>query len=157
MQEIERKFLVTSNQFKEEAYQTFSIKQGYLNSHPERATRVRIKENKAFITVKGKSSANGLTRFEWEKQIEVNDAKELLKLCEPGKIEKNRFLIKSENHTFEVDEFYGENEGLTIAEVELENENEEVIFPDWLGKEVTGDKKYYNSALINNPYKNWKK
>ncbi|WP_121666212.1 CYTH domain-containing protein [Mesonia aquimarina] len=157
MKEIERKFLVETNQYKKDAYQSYSIKQGYLNSHPERTTRIRITENKAFITVKGKSSANGLTRFEWEKQIDVNDAKKLLELCEPGKIEKTRYLVKSENHTFEVDEFYGENEGLTVAEVELKNENENVIFPDWIGKEVTGEKKYYNSALISNPYKNWMK
>jgi len=157
MQEIERKFLVTSEKYKKEAFQKITIQQAYLNSHSERTTRIRIKNNEAFITVKGKSSANGLTRFEWEKQIDVNDAKKLLELCEPGKIEKTRYLVKSENHTFEVDEFYGENEGLTVAEVELKNENENVIFPDWIGKEVTSEKKYYNSSLISNPYKNWMK
>ncbi|MDR6299676.1 CYTH domain-containing protein [Mesonia maritima] len=155
MQEIERKFLVTSEKYKKEAFQQINIQQAYLNSHPERTTRIRIKNNEALITVKGKSSANGLTRFEWEKQIEVNDAKELLKLCEPGKIEKTRFLVKSGKHVFEVDEFYAENEGLTIAEVELKNENENVILPDWIGEEVTREKKYYNSSLINHPYKNW--
>ena len=156
MVEIERKFLVKNEEFKKEAYQSFHIKQGYLNAHPERTTRVRIKENKAFITVKGKSSENGLSRFEWEKEIEVEDAEALLKLCEPGKIEKTRYLIKSGKHTFEVDEFYGDNEGLIIAEVEMNSENEKVELPHWLATEVTGEQKYYNSALTQQPYTTWK-
>jgi len=155
MQEIERKFLIESNQYKTEAYQSFSIQQGYLNSHPERTTRIRIKDDVAFITVKGKSSEDGLTRFEWEKEIAVEEAQALLNLCEPGKIEKTRFLVKSGNHIFEVDEFYGDNKGLSVAEVELETTDEKVLFPAWLGKEVTGENKYYNSALINQPFKNW--
>ena len=100
MLEIERKFLVKNEDFKKEAYQSFHIKQGYLNSHPERTTRIRIKENKAFMTVKGKSSESGLSRFEWEKEIDLKDAEALLQLCEPGKIEKTRFLVKSGNHIF---------------------------------------------------------
>jgi CYTH domain-containing protein len=156
MLEIERKFLVKNDAFKTEAFQSYSIQQGYLNSHPERTTRIRLINDSAFITVKGKSSEDGLTRFEWEKEIDAKEAKALLDLCEPGKIEKTRFLVKSGLHTFEVDEFYGDNLGLTIAEVELNNETEKVLLPDWLGQEVTGDKKYYNSALTNQPYKLWK-
>lgn len=155
MLEIERKFLVKNEDFKKEAYQSFHIKQGYLNSHPERTTRIRIKENKAFMTVKGKSSESGLSRFEWEKEIDLKDAEALLQLCEPGKIEKTRFLIKSGNHIFEVDEFYGENEGLIVAEVEMNSESDQVLLPDWLANEVTGEQKYYNSALTQKPYKTW--
>lgn len=155
MLEIERKFLVKNEDFKKEAYQSFHIKQGYLNSHPERTTRIRIKENKAFMTVKGKSSESGLSRFEWEKEIDLKDAEALLQLCEPGKIEKTRFLVKSGNHIFEVDEFYGENEGLIVAEVEMNSESDQVLLPDWLANEVTGEQKYYNSALTQKPYKTW--
>ncbi|MBW2960228.1 CYTH domain-containing protein [Mesonia aestuariivivens] len=157
MLEIERKFLVQNQDFKIEAFQSFEIKQGYLNSHPERTTRIRIKELEAFITVKGKSSENGLSRFEWEKEINLKDAEALLKLCESGKIEKTRYLIKSGNHTFEVDEFYGQNQGLIVAEVEMKSEEDEVILPKWLGKEVTGEQKYYNSALTQHPYCSWEK
>jgi len=156
MQEIERKFLLKNDAFKTEAYDSFSIKQAYLNSHKERTTRIRITGEEAFITVKGKSSKSGLSRFEWEKNIPVAEAEELLQLCEPGKIEKRRFLVKVDQHAFEVDEFYEENEGLSIAEVELASETEQVTLPDWLGEEVTGDKKYYNSYLVQNPFKNWK-
>ncbi len=155
MLEIERKFLVKNEDFKKEAYQSFHIKQGYLNSHPERTTRIRIKENKAFMTVKGKSSESGLSRFEWEKEIDLKDAEALLQLCEPGKIEKTRFLVKSGNHIFEVDEFYGENEGLIVAEVEMNSESDQVLLPDWLANEVTGEQKYYNSALTQKPFKTW--
>lgn len=155
MLEIERKFLVKNEDFKKEAYQSFHIKQGYLNSHPERTTRIRIKENKAFMTVKGKSSESGLSRFEWEKDIDLKDAEALLQLCEPGKIEKTRFLVKSGNHIFEVDEFYGENEGLIVAEVEMNSESDQVLLPDWLANEVTGEQKYYNSALTQKPFKTW--
>jgi len=156
MVEIERKFLVLNDSYKAEAFQSYSIKQGYLNSHPERTTRIRIIGETAFITVKGKSSEDGLIRFEWEKEIAVEDAQALLPLCEPGKIEKKRFLVKSGNHTLEVDEFYAENLGLTIAEVELNHPAENILLPDWLDKEVTGNKKYYNSALIKQPFTLWK-
>lgn len=155
MIEIERKFLVRTNDYKREAFQKNKISQGYLNSHPERTIRIRIKAEEAFITVKGKSSANGLSRFEWEKKIAVEEAEELLKLCEPGVIEKTRHLVKAENHTYEIDEFYGENEGLVIAEIELEFEDSEYLKPGWLGEEVTGDTRYYNSYLSKNPYKCW--
>ncbi|WP_233357618.1 CYTH domain-containing protein [Haloflavibacter putidus] len=155
MQEIERKYLVKSNVYKELAHTSFSIIQAYLNSHPERTTRIRTKGEQAFITVKGKSSADGASRFEWEKEIELSEAKELLKLCEKGKIEKTRFLVKNGNHTIEVDEFYGNNKGLTLAEIELNSADESINVPDWLGKEVTGKPEYYNSAIAKNPYKNW--
>lgn len=155
MQEIERKFLVTSEAFKNEAYKRTRIVQGFLNTHPERTVRVRIQGNDGFLTVKGKTNKSGLSRFEWEKQISLSDAEELLHLCEPGIIEKMRYEISSDNHTFEVDEFTGENEGLIIAEIELNYETELFSKPMWLGQEVTGDVKYYNSNLSKHPFKNW--
>lgn len=156
MQEIERKFLVKNFSFKEKAYASYAIIQAYLNSHPERTTRIRTKADKAFITIKGKSSKDGKSRFEWEKEIPLNEAKELLDLCEPGKIEKTRFLVKQDEHIIEVDEFCGANQGLLVAEIELNSPDEEVDLPDWLGIEVTGENAYYNSALAKDPYKNWK-
>lgn len=153
MVEIERKFLVTSAAYKKEAFSQNRIKQGYLSSVPERTVRIRLKGNKAYITIKGVSNATGMSRFEWEKQIPVNEAENLLLLCEKGIIDKTRFEVKIGIHTYEVDEFYGENEGLVIAELELQSENETFEKPSWLGKEVTNDKRYYNSYLSNNPYK----
>lgn len=155
-QEIERKFLVNCDCFKNEAFKATRITQGYLCSIPERTVRVRVKGDKGFITIKGKNSDNGMSRFEWEKEIPFADANELLKLCEPGVIDKKRYLVKAGEHTFEVDEFYGDNNGLTIAEVELGSEDEVFAKPKWLGKEVTGDAIYYNSELARNPYKNWR-
>ena len=155
MIEIERKFLITSNAFKTEAFSQNKIAQGYLSSVPERTVRVRIKGDKGFITVKGISSDSGMSRFEWEKEIPVDEAENLLKLCEKGIIDKIRFNVKIGNHTFEVDEFHGENEGLIIAEIELNSENEIFERPNWLGEEVTNDKRYYNSYLSNRPFKNW--
>jgi len=153
-QEIERKFLVKGD-FKASSKKETRIIQGYLSSVPERTVRVRIKGDKGFITIKGIGNASGASRYEWEKEIPVSEVKELLELCEPGVIDKTRFLVDSDKHTFEVDEFYGDNEGLTVAEVELSNENEEFLKPEWLGEEVTGDAKYFNSMLMKNPYKNW--
>lgn len=153
-QEIERKFLV-KGEFKPLASKATRITQGYLSSVPERTVRVRIKGDKGFITIKGIGNNSGASRFEWEKEIPVNEVNDLLKICEPGVIDKTRFLVKVGQHTFEVDEFYGDNEGLTVAEVELGSESEEFIKPEWLGDEVTGDAKYYNSMLMKNPYKNW--
>ncbi len=155
MLEIERKFLILSEAYKSEAYKQTRIVQGFLNTHKERTVRVRIKGEKAFITVKGISNPEGTTRMEWEKEIPKEDAVILLAICEPNLIEKIRYEIKSSNHIFEVDEFFGENEGLVIAEIELSSENEEFIIPDWLGKEVTGDVRYYNSQLSKLPYRNW--
>jgi len=157
MQEIERKFLVKSDDYKGQASKKTLFIQAYLNTHPERTIRIRISGDMAFMTIKGKSSENGLSRFEWEKEIAVSDAKELLELCEPGEIQKNRYLVQMENHTYEVDEFLEDNEGLVLAEVELETEEESFEKPEWLGVEVTGNLAYYNSNLIANPYKNWKK
>ncbi len=154
-QEIERKFLVKNDDYKKFAKKSTRITQGYLSSVPERTVRVRIKGEKGFITIKGIGNASGASRYEWEKEIPVEEVKELLELCEPGIIDKTRFLVDAGNHTFEVDEFYGDNEGLTVAEVELSDENEEFEKPDWLGEEVTGDPKYFNSMLMKNPYKNW--
>jgi adenylate cyclase len=155
MIEIERKFLVISEQFKTEAFKSSEIKQGYLNSHPERTTRIRVLDEKAFITIKGKSSDSGLSRFEWEKEIPLNEALELIKLCEPGVIEKTRYFVRAGEFTFEIDEFFGDNTGLVMAEIELRSEKDNFIKPDWLGKEVTGDKRYYNSQLSKTPFKNW--
>jgi len=129
--------------------------QGYLNSKPERTVRVRIKGEKGFLTIKGKSNDSGMSRFEWEKEIPVSEAELLLKLCEPGTIEKLRYEVSFKNHLFEVDEFLGDNEGLLLAEVELTSEEEEFERPSWLGEEVTGNKKYYNSSLSKFPYKEW--
>ena len=152
MEEIERKFLVESTDFIKESTVNNRIVQGYLNSNPERTVRVRIKGNKGFLTIKGKGNENGTTRFEWEKEISLSEAEALLQLCESGIIDKIRYEIPLGKHTFEVDVFSGENQGLIIAEVELTSENEFFEQPNWLGKEVTGDEKYYNSYLSKNPY-----
>ena len=153
--EIERKFLVENDAFKSDSYAHKSIKQGYLNSDKNRTVRIRIADEKAFITIKGKSNTTGTTRFEWEKEIDKLEAESLLLLCEPSIIDKTRYLVKVDNHTFEVDEFYGDNQGLTVAEVELTSEAENFTKPSWLGKEVTGDVKYYNSSISKHPFKDW--
>jgi len=153
-QEIERKFLVKGD-FKQDAHKETRITQGYLSSVPERTVRVRIKGNQGFITIKGIGNASGASRYEWEKEIPVSEVEALLQICEPGVIDKSRYQVKSGNHTFEVDEFYGENQGLVVAEVELKSESDVFEKPEWLGEEVTGDKKYYNSMLMKNPYTKW--
>lgn len=155
MIEIERKFLVTSEAFKKEAFEQNRIKQGYLSSVPERTVRIRVKGDNAYITIKGVSNETGMSRFEWEKEIPVAEAEKLLLLCEKGAIDKTRFEIKIGNHTYEVDEFYGANKGLIIAEIELHSESETFEKPSWLGKEVTNDNRYYNSNLSINPFMNW--
>lgn len=153
--EIERKFLVDGN-FKGAATRSYKIAQGFLSTVPERTVRVRVTDDKGFITVKGISNNSGTTRFEWEKEISVSEATRLLELCEPTIIEKNRYIIPTNNELFfEVDEFLGENGGLIIAEIELPSEDFEFKKPSWLGSEVTGDVKYYNSMLSQKPYKNW--
>lgn len=154
-QEIERKFRVISDAFKAESFNDTKIVQGFLSTVPERTVRIRIKGDKGFITVKGIGNESGTSRYEWEKEISVEDATDLLKISEPGVIDKTRFNVKSGGHTFEVDEFYGENEGLVVAEVELSSEDEDFVKPSWLGEEVTGQVKYYNSMLMKNPFKNW--
>jgi adenylate cyclase len=153
-QEIERKFLVKGD-FKSLAHKETRIIQGYLSSVPERTVRVRIKGDKGFITIKGIGSASGASRYEWEKEIPVEEVRELLKICEPGVIDKTRFLVKSGEHTFEVDEFYGVNQGLVVAEIELDSEEENFDKPSWLGQEVTGDSRYYNAMLMKHPFSEW--
>jgi len=154
--EVERKFLVKGD-YKEFVIKKEEIVQGFLSTVPERTVRVRIKKDKAFLTIKGIGNKKGTTRYEFEKEIDIDDAKDLLKICEKGVIEKIRHIIPIENDLFfEVDEFYGDNEGLILAEIELPTENTKFEKPDWLGEEVTGDKRYYNSVLKKNPYKNWK-
>jgi adenylate cyclase len=155
MLEIERKFLVNSNAFKTEIFTQNRITQGYLSSVPDRTVRVRIKGNKGFLTIKGASNESGISRFEWEKEIPIDEATALLQLCEEGVIDKTRFEVKMGNHIIEIDEFYGENEGLVMAEIELKNETEPFEKPKWLGVEVTNDIRYYNSYLSKNPYKKW--
>ncbi len=153
--EIERKFLVANTDFKVDSYQKVYIKQGFLNSDKERVVRVRIKDDQGFLTIKGKSNKSGTTRFEWEKEISKKEASDLFNLCEKGIIEKYRYLIKSDNHIYEVDEFLGDNKGLIIAEIELSSESESFQKPLWLGNEVTGEEKYYNSNLSKLPFKEW--
>lgn len=155
-QEIERKFLVAGD-YKSEAYASVRITQGYLSRVPERVVRIRIKGDKGFITIKGTTNDTGLSRFEWEKEIPLADAQSLLKLAEPGVIDKTRHLIKNTDgkHIWEVDEFHGDNEGLIMAEIELESESDLFDKPSWLGKEVTGNKRYYNAFLSEKPFKNW--
>lgn len=155
MIEIERKFLVESDDYKKEAYAKSRIVQGFLNTDFERTVRVRINGEKGFLTVKGKSNEKGTTRFEWEKIISIEEAEALLKICEPGLIEKFRYKVKIGKHIFEVDEFLDANEGLVIAEVELESDDEFFEKPDWLGKEVTGLIQYYNSQLSKRSFKDW--
>ena len=157
MIEIERKFLVINDSFKNEFRNKIRITQQYLSSIPERSVRIRVKGNEAYITIKGLGDNSGISRFEWEKEISVSDANDLFTLCEPGVIDKTRYIIKNGQHIFEVDEFYGDNKGLIIAEIELSSEKESFDRPDWLGDEVTGDVKYFNSMLIKNPFSNWKK
>ncbi|MBL4724384.1 MAG: CYTH domain-containing protein [Lutibacter sp.] len=153
--EIERKFLVKGN-FKELAVKNYKIAQGFLSTVPERTVRIRITDDKGFVTVKGLSNDSGTTRFEWEKEISVTEAEHLLELCEPIIIEKVRYIIPANDGLFfEVDEFLGENSGLLIAEIELPSEDFEFQKPAWLGMEVTGEVKYYNSMLSKKPYKNW--
>ena len=157
-QEIERKFLVRGD-YKKEAFEALEITQGYLCAAQGCSVRIRIKGEKGYITIKGNRNATGVSCFEWEKEIYVEEAKSLLELAEPGIVEKTRHLVKNTDgkHTWEVDEFHGDNEGLTVAEIELSDENEPFDKPAWLGEEVTGDPRYYNSMLKRNPYKNWKK
>jgi len=155
MIETERKFLVRNDSYKQEAFTQKRIAQGYLSSVPDRTVRVRTKGDQGFLTIKGKSSESGMSRMEWEKEISVADAEQLLAICEKGAIDKIRHEVKVGNHTYEVDEFFGDNAGLTVAEIELADENEEFVKPEWLGEEVTGTERYYNAYLSRNPYNTW--
>ena len=153
--EIERKFLVKDDSYKSMAYSASRIAQGYICSARGRTVRVRIRDEKGYLTIKGPSDVKGLGRYEWEKEIPASEALELMKLCPTPAIDKRRYLVDFAGHTFEVDEFYGENEGLVVAEVELDSIDEEFEKPPFLGEEVTGDAKYYNSSLTRYPYKCW--
>lgn len=153
--EIERKFLVKSEAYKNQAFSKSRIAQGYLNRDPKRSVRIRIRGNQAFITVKGIANTSGVSRFEWEKEIDLQEGQNLLLLCEQPIIDKYRYEVKSGDHIFEVDEFLGENQGLVVAEVELKSEDELFIKPNWIGEEVTADPKYYNSQLSKVPFTKW--
>ncbi len=154
--EIERKFLVSSDSYKRQAVSHSRIKQGYICSGHGRTVRVRLRDHCAFLTIKGPSLDGGLSRYEFEKEITLDEAEHLFRLCEPGIIDKTRYLVPSGPHTFEVDEFYGDNEGLVMAEVELSAPDEPYEKPDFIGREVTGDRRFYNSHLRQNPFKLWK-
>ena len=157
MVEIERKFLVISDAYKSESIRKSHIVQGFLNSDKERTVRIRLKDDEGFLTVKGLSDDDGLSRFEWETKISKTEAEALLKLCEKGVIDKIRYDVPVGHHTFEVDEFFGNNAGLIIAEIELNDVNEVFQKPNWIGEEVTGNIKYYNSQLSKQPFNTWNK
>lgn len=152
--EIERKFLV-DGEFRHIAESSVRVVQGYLSSVPERTVRVRVYGDRGFITIKGIGSSSGMSRFEWEKEISCEEAMRLLEICEAGVIDKTRHIVRVGDHVYEVDEFHGDNEGLVVAEIELSSEDESFVRPDWLGREVTGDSRYYNSMLSSNPFRNW--
>lgn len=156
-QEIERKFIVKGD-FKQLVSSSTHIMQGYICSEHGRTVRVRLRDEKAYLTIKGPSDKKGMSRYEFEREIPVADAHEMFKLCPGGIIDKRRYLVPSPDglHTFEVDEFYGDNEGLLMAEVELHSEDEPYAKLPFIGKEVTGDVRFYNTELMRNPYKNWK-
>lgn len=154
--EIERKFLVRGDDYKRQAYGSSRICQGYICSGHGRTVRVRIRGDRGYLTIKGPSNKDGISRYEFEKEITLDEAGHLMALCEPGRIDKTRYLVKSGEHTFEVDEFYGENEGLVIAEVELQSEDEPFVKPDFIGREVTGDRRYYNAHLTKHPFCEWR-
>lgn len=153
-QEIERKFLV-DGEYKSKAYASSRIVQGYICSARGRTVRIRIRDDKGYLTIKGPADASGISRYEWEKEIPLDEARDLMKICEPGAIDKTRYLVRSGRHVFEVDEFYGENEGLIIAEVELSSPDEPFEKPDFIGQEVTGDACYYNAQLMRHPFCRW--
>lgn len=153
--EIERKFLVVDDSYKEQAFACDRIVQGYLCRQNGNSVRVRIRGEQGFLTIKGPSFDAGLSRYEWEKEIPVTEAKELLSLCGSAKIDKCRYLVRCGKHTYEVDEFYGDNAGLVVAEIELGSKEELFERPGFLGREVTGEARYYNSHLTRFPYKDW--
>lgn len=152
--EIERKYLVCG-EFKSSAYAATQVAQGYLCSDAARCVRIRIRDDKGYLTIKGVSDDTGLSRYEWEREIPVGEARELMNLCEPGRIEKTRYLVAHGRHTIEIDEFHGENEGLVLAEVELADEAEAFSPPAFLSEEVTGDIRFYNAYLSKHPYSTW--
>ena len=153
--EIERKFLIASNDYKQNISSKHDIIQGYLSTKPSRTVRIRVGGGKGYLTIKGGTSKNGLCRLEWEKELPLEEADELMALCLPNKIEKTRCKVNYKGWIFEVDIFKGINEGLKIAEIELDSEADIFEKPKWLGEEVTGIKKYYNSQLCQNPFTKW--
>ena len=155
--EIERKYLVLDSSYKHEAYSSSHIRQGYICSERGRSVRIRIRDEHAYLTIKGPSLDGGLSRYEFEQQIPFDDAQKLMSLCEPGIIDKTRWLVRSGNHIFEVDEFHADNDGLVVAEVELNDPTEAPLLPHFIGQEVTGDRRYYNSQLRRHPYTQWDK
>ena len=156
MIEIERKFLVKSTDFKKKPIQIINIKQAYFNDDVKKSVRVRICDKEAFITIKGPSLQNGISRYEWEKKINLNEGIKLLKLCNTNLVEKRRYIINYKNSVFEVDEFLGKNLGLVTAEIELDKTDQKFERPNWIGKEVTGIEKYYNLSLVSYPFSKWK-
>lgn len=154
--EIERKFKVVGD-FVPFATNYTHIQQGYIASGNGRTVRVRIRDNKGYLTIKGPGGKDGLKRYEFEKEIPLSDAQDLMLICEPGIIDKHRYLVPNTDgvHTWEVDVFHGDNDGLVMAEIELEGEDDEFDIPTWLGDEVTGDRRYYNSHMRKYPYKDW--
>ena len=152
---MKRKYGVKNTNFLANAKESYKITQGYLNSDKNRTVRVRIKGTKGYITVKGLSSNNGLSRFEWEKEILFQDATALLLLCEDFVIDKTRYIVPFKDVVFEVDVFEGANKGLILAEVELKTTDQEIELPDWIGDEYTGIERYYNSYLSNCPFTDW--
>ena len=153
--EIEHKFLVRGK-YKNLASSSTRIMQGYICSDRGRTVRVRIRDGKGYLTIKGPSLDGGLSRYEFEKEITPDEAKRLMSLCEPGIIDKRRYLVPFKGHVFEVDEFYGDNEGLTMAEVELSSTDESFEKPAFIAREVTGDRRFYNSVLRIHPFREWK-
>lgn len=151
--EIERKFLLASEDWRKEADQGTIFKQGYLNSQKERTVRIRVAGAKGLITVKGVTVKNSRAEFEYE--IPLVDAEELLLLCEKPLIEKRRYIVMSNGMAWEIDVFEGENQGLILAEVELESEEQEIVLPAWIGEEVSGDARYYNANLVGMPFRTW--
>lgn len=156
-QEIERKFLVEGDAYRALAFDSSRIAQGYISSTGGRTVRVRIRDQRAYLTIKGPSADGGFSRYEFETEIPLADARDLLAICEPGIIQKTRYLVRAaDDHVFEVDEFYGDNEGLVMAEVELQSPDEPYVKPDFIGREVTGDRRFYNSHLRHYPFRLWK-
>ena len=154
--EIERKFLVKDESFKSMATESHRLTQGYICKESGRTVRVRLWDDKGYLTIKGAGSASGMSRYEWEKEISAEDARDLFMLCQSGIIDKTRYIVPVDGKTFEVDEFYGENAGLVMAEIELESEDAAFTRPSWLGKEVTGDRRYHNSMLSVHPFSEWR-
>ncbi len=156
-QEIERKFLVEGDTYKGLAFDSSRISQGYISSGNGRTVRIRIRDEQGYLTIKGPSADGGLSRYEFETKIDLADARDLLQLCEPGLVEKTRYLVRAaDGHIFEVDEFYGDNQGLVMAELELSCAEEPFVKPDFIGREVTGDRRFYNSHLRRYPFRLWK-